>query len=104
MNLNEQTSDKYADSKCDKEEKEANKFSRDILISPVDWKYFMSRGNFSIESIRNFAEYLKIPMDIILGRLQKDKIILYSQYVGYQQKVNALGFELPQVSMDVDCL
>ncbi len=103
VNLNELASDKYADSKCDKEEKEANKFSRDILISPADWKYFMCRGNFSIESIRNFAEYLKMPIDIILGRLQKDKIIPYCQFVGYQQKVNALGFELPQTSMDIDC-
>lgn len=102
VNLNEQTSDKYADSKCDKEEKEANKFSRDILISPMDWKYFMSRGNFSIESIRNFAEYLKIPMDIILGRLQKDKIIHYAQYVKYQQKVKPLGFEVSQIALSVD--
>ena len=102
MNLSESMSDKYSYSQCDKEEEEANKFSRDILISPADWKYFVSRGNFSIEAIKRFAEYIKIPVDIIIGRLQKDKIIHYAQHVKYQQKVQTLGFEIPQISLAVE--
>lgn len=102
VNLSESMSDKYSYSQCDKEEEEANKFSRDILISPADWKYFVSRGNFSIEAIKRFAEYIKIPVDIIIGRLQKDKIIHYAQHVKYQQKVQTLGFEIPQISLAVE--
>lgn len=102
VNLSEPESDKYSNSKCDKEEEEANKFSRDILISPADWKYFVSRGNFSIEAINNYAEYLKIPVDIIIGRLQRSKIIHYAQYVKYQQKVKPLGFEVSQIALSVD--
>lgn len=67
-------------SRFDDAEKQADLFARDTLISPIMYKKFISREDFSLESINNFAESQNIMNYIVIGRLQKEKYIDYSQY------------------------
>lgn len=57
-----------------KEEK-ANKYSKDVLIDPKEYKIFLNKDDFSLESINDFATSQNVPNYIIIGRLQKDEII-----------------------------
>ncbi|MBI2899139.1 MAG: HigA family addiction module antidote protein [Planctomycetes bacterium] len=67
-----------ADGSADREEKEANRFASDILISPQDLREFMRQDDLSKASIRGFAKQRGIAPGIVVGRLQHDGIIPYS--------------------------
>jgi Zn-dependent peptidase ImmA (M78 family) len=63
----------------DTKEKEADEFARDILIPPDLYERFISQGNFSAPTIQRFAHSIGIAPGIVVGRLQYDKVIPYSQ-------------------------
>lgn len=61
-------------------EKEADKFAQEFLIPVNEYKEFARKNIFSHTSIRKFAGKLGIAPGIVVGRLQHDSIIQYSQF------------------------
>jgi len=62
-----------------KEEEEADAFARDFLIPPVKWHRFVETGRFSAAHVRAFANKAGIAAGIVVGRLQFEKRISYTQ-------------------------
>jgi len=54
------------------QEDAANRYASDILISPSSWRSFIGRSVFTASSINAFAESVKIPPGIVVGRLQHE--------------------------------
>ena len=63
---------------------EADKFATNSLIDPGDYAEFLAAENFSITAIKRFARTQKIMPYIVIGRLQKEKIIPYTVYSEYK--------------------
>lgn len=61
------------------EEKEADSFARDILISPASYKPLLAESLISERVVREFAERINVAPGIVLGRLQ------YDGHIGWQQ-------------------
>lgn len=61
-------------------EEEANKFAEEKLIPLHAYNSFLQRKSFSIENIISFAEEINRDPGIILGRLQKERIIRYDDW------------------------
>ena len=57
------------------DEEAANRFARDALLPPADYKAFVQRGDFSVIAIRTFAEHQAIAPGIVVGRLQRDNLL-----------------------------
>lgn len=62
----------------EKLESEADEFARDFLIPKKEYDKFISASDFSRIAICNFAEKISIHPGIVVGRLQKDRLIEYS--------------------------
>lgn len=62
-----------------KEEEEADAFARDFLIPSGEWKSFVEAGHFSAVRVRGFADETGIAPGIVVGRLQYEKRIPYTQ-------------------------
>lgn len=60
------------------EEKEADFFAQNTLISETDYKSFIKKRNFTPKSIISFAQNIKIDKGIVLGRLQRDGFVEYN--------------------------
>lgn len=64
-----------------KTEELADCFARDTLIPPDEYRKFVLRGNYtSWESIQSFANAIGVKPFIVLGRLQNDEYIDWSEY------------------------
>ena len=61
------------------QENEADIFSRDILISPEQYRNFVEVNCFTRECIITFARELGIAPGIVLGRLQKENFVPYNR-------------------------
>jgi HTH-type transcriptional regulator / antitoxin HigA len=61
------------------EEREADRFARDALIPSVDYDTFCQRNDFSASAVREFAEAQGVAPGIVVGRLQREKLIAPSQ-------------------------
>lgn len=67
----------------DQEEK-ADEWARNQLIDPVAYKNFIfDRDPTSFEEIVSFATENKVPPFIVIGRLQKDQYLEYSDFQSY---------------------
>jgi addiction module HigA family antidote len=64
------------DMECDKET-EANSFAGDTLIPPRELRRFLQNGRPSLYDIEQFAKRIGIVPGIVVGRLQKEKIIAW---------------------------
>ena len=64
----------------DQEEIDANAFASESLINERHYKDFVERRDFSLKSISSFAKSEEIADFIVIGRLQNDKLIPWSQY------------------------
>lgn len=64
----------------DEDEAEADAFARDVLIQAEDFRKFIDHGDFSKVSIVQFSNSIGIDSGIVVGRLQKEGYIRYSQY------------------------
>jgi len=53
-------------------EKEADQYAADMLIPPSDYKPFIEKRNFYKDNIVQFADKVKIPPGIVVGRLQHE--------------------------------
>ena len=60
-------------------EEEANRFAGDFLIDPHDWAQFCSAKNFGRSAIVDFAKGIGIAPFIVLGRLNKEKLVPYNR-------------------------
>ena len=61
-------------------EDEANKYAENKLINPIEYKKFVDKKEFDIDSIVSFASKIKRDPGIVVGRLQKDKYLEYNDY------------------------
>jgi len=62
----------------DELEIEADQFSSDLLISPDAYHKFISANDFSALAVQQFSRSISIPSGVIVGRLQHDKYIPYT--------------------------
>lgn len=58
-------------------EEEADRFAADFLIPPVEYRKFVSLGEFSRAKILEFADEMGIAPGIVVGRLQHDGHVPY---------------------------
>ena len=68
------------DLKKDETERKADEFASNILINKAKMQEFLIKADFSLEAIKVFALQEEVPLFIIVGRLQKEKVIEYSKY------------------------
>lgn len=64
----------------DEIEKRANNIAKDILLEPGEYNRFISQSDFSLNSINKFAQSQNVPSYIVIGRLQKEEFIKYTDY------------------------
>jgi HTH-type transcriptional regulator / antitoxin HigA len=69
-------------------EKEADAFAREILIPAKSWHHFLKENAFDRRSITAFAKKVKIHTGIVVGRLQKEGYLAYSQLNDLKQRVD----------------
>lgn len=62
----------------EEDEDEANKWARDILISPQAFDVFRNQRNFTEQSVLDFSRSQGIAPGIVVGRLQRERIIKYN--------------------------
>lgn len=67
-------------------ESAADRFARDKLLNPDSYTSFISRGMYSLSSIRSFAQTQAVPPYIIIGRLQKEEKIPWSRFSSYKTR------------------
>ena len=77
-----------ADGTTDADELEADTWSADMLIRPEDFEEFVIERQYSESSILSFAEKQGIAPGIVVGRLQRERLIEYSS------TLNKLKFQL----------
>jgi addiction module HigA family antidote len=72
----------------EKLEKEADDFAREVLIPSKDFDIFVGDKDFSEKSITNFAKSIKIHPGIVVGRLQKERLIKHNQFNNLREKIS----------------
>ncbi|MEW5853106.1 MAG: ImmA/IrrE family metallo-endopeptidase [Myxococcota bacterium] len=60
-------------------EAQADRFAEDMLIPPAAWSGFLASGDFRQGAVRTFAASQGIAPGIVVGRLQHEKRVAYSQ-------------------------
>lgn len=70
----------------DKNETLADEFASEILITPTEYKAFLSAGDLSISAICSLARRNNVQPYIVIGRLQKEGRIPYNFYSRYKVK------------------
>ena len=68
-------------------EEKADIFAKDMLIHPDRYEAFIRRNNFTIRSMLFLANKEKVDIGIVIGRLQKDGYLSYSQFNNYKRKI-----------------
>lgn len=67
-------------------ELEADKYAQSILIPVDDYNEFISTGEFNRGTISRFSEKINISSGIVVGRLQNDGYIKFSQFNDLKNK------------------
>ena len=57
----------------------ANEFAADLLIPPDEWQSFVNARRYDETSVANFAAQIEIDTGIIVGRMQREKLIHYNR-------------------------
>ncbi len=70
----------------DDREKEADDFACTRLLPPVEYRRFVSFGDFSEQGIRQFAASVRIAPGIVVGRLQHDGYVPFSHFNKLKQQ------------------
>ena len=60
-------------------EEYADEWAADFLIARSDWNDFISGGHFSEWAVRSFANRQGIAPAIVVGRLQRERLIPWSR-------------------------
>lgn len=72
----------YTTEKEGEEEEQANRFARELLIPPDAYTDFLQSGRLTVDSVERFATKVGIAAGIIVGRLQHERRIPFSQMNG----------------------
>lgn len=75
----------------DEQERDANRFASEILISPPAWRKFVGSGSFTKAAIRRFARSQNIAPGIVAGRLQKEELITWSWHNDLKRRFELSG-------------
>jgi HTH-type transcriptional regulator / antitoxin HigA len=75
------------------DEQEANKWAASYLVPPAALQEFVSRGVFTLQSVRKFAREIEIAPGIVVGQLQKREVIPYSNLNQLKQKFRWMADE-----------
>lgn len=59
----------------DRHEQRADQFARDLLIPPVEYETFIEACSFTERAVRDFAKRQGIAPGIVVGRLQREKLL-----------------------------
>ncbi len=70
----------------DEDENEANIFAKNALINEKDYIAFVKNNDFSLRSIKRFSKAQGVADFIVIGRLQKDGLVDWSQYQDFKPK------------------
>lgn len=65
-------------------ENRANEFASDILITPDSYSDFVNNADFSLDAINSIAKKNNIPNFIVIGRLQKQELIPWTEYTDFK--------------------
>ncbi|MCC4044735.1 ImmA/IrrE family metallo-endopeptidase [Enterococcus gallinarum] len=71
--------DEFSDKNISRKENEANEFARDFFINPTDYKKFVENNSFNKIDVERFAAQQGVLPGLVVGRLQHDKHISYSE-------------------------
>lgn len=64
----------------EEDEEGADAFARDTLLSPDEYSDFVQVGDFSRKSVIHFSQLVGLTPGIVVGRLQKEKLIPYTYF------------------------
>ncbi len=67
--------DSIVDPQMQREEEEANRFAMDTLIPPGELADFIRHGVFTNDSVLKFSKHLGVGPGIVVGRLQRERIL-----------------------------
>jgi len=72
----------------DKQEEEANRFASDLLIPPRMYEAFVGSKSFSAAKVTQFARQVGISPGIVVGRLQHDGHVEFSQLTHLKRRID----------------
>ena len=81
-------SDQVVDPEMQEYEGEANRFAADTLIPPTALGDFVRRKSFTNEDIHNFSEEIGVGPGIVVGRLQRERLLARHQGNALKQTLN----------------
>ncbi len=67
-------------------EEEADEFARDFLIPSAQWRDFSNSDYFDARDVHKFAHSIGIAPFIVVGRLQKEKLVPYNRLSAMKQR------------------
>lgn len=76
------------DEELEKIEERANRFAEDVLIDRKTYEDFVLMRNFDLRSLFEFSTKENIPLDILIGRLQKYNHMGYTEYTSNFRKIS----------------
>lgn len=65
---------------------EANKFAENTLIPPSNFRLFLKNKKISKQSVRDFAEDIGISPGVVVGRLQHEGKLFYTQFYDLKKR------------------
>ncbi len=68
------------------DERAADYFAEDYLIAPEEMNSFIKKGDYTESAIIQFARKLGVDVGIVVGRLQKERLVKYSEFVNMKRK------------------
>lgn len=69
-----------------RKETAADEFARHALLEQKSYNRFVAEGEYSYNSIKEYAQTQNVPSYIVIGRLQKDEIIPWEKYSKYKPR------------------
>lgn len=72
--------------KDEKKEIAADDFASRSLLEPESYKRFLDKRKFSLSDIMEFAQTQSVPPYVVIGRLQKEKVISWKLYQRYKPR------------------
>lgn len=78
---------------ADEHEEEANRFAKDILIPPADWRRIAATPPRSAAQVKAWASRLGIAPGVLVGRLQHERILPWSHLNGLKVKLRFKEYE-----------
>lgn len=70
----------------DAQEDQVDRFARDALIAPEDYRRFTAEAYFSKDAVEAFADKVGISPGVVAGRLQHDGLLPYSHRNGLKRR------------------